>query len=92
MGMPEEEPEVTDWTKELVEQIRQQNVLMEKQLRFARNWRVQMRNGLIQGISFAVGASILVSAIIWLIKPLRGIEALRPAIEQLSDELQRRGR
>lgn len=92
MGMPEEEPEVKDWTKELVEQIRQQNVLMEKQLRFARNWRVQMRNGLIQGISFAVGASILVSAIIWLIKPLRGIEALRPAIEQLSDELQRRGR
>lgn len=90
--MPEEEPKAEDWAKELAEQIRQQNILIEKQLKFARNWRVHMRNGLIQGISFAVGASILVSTILWLIKPLRGIEALRPAIEQLSQDLQRRGR
>jgi len=90
--MPEEEPKAEDWARELAEQIRQQNVLIEKQLKFARNWRVQMRNGLLQGISFAVGASILVSTVLWLIKPLRGIEALRPAIEQLSQDLQRRGR
>ncbi|MBX3114518.1 MAG: hypothetical protein KF836_08125 [Fimbriimonadaceae bacterium] len=90
--MEHEEGKTEDWAKELAEQIRQQNILLEKQLKFGRNWRVQMRNGLIQGFSFAVGASILVSTIIWLIKPLKGIEALRPAIEQLSQDLQRRGR
>ncbi|QYK54273.1 MAG: hypothetical protein KF824_05090 [Fimbriimonadaceae bacterium] len=90
--MADEEGKTEDWAKELAEQIRQQNILLEKQLKFGRNWRVQVRNGLVQGFSFAVGASILVSTIIWLIKPLKGIEALRPAIEQLSQDLQRRGR
>ncbi len=78
--------------RQMTEAMRQNNELLERQIRLLNNWRVQVRNGLIQGFSFAVGASILGSALVWALKPLRGIEGLREPIEQLSQELQRRGR
>lgn len=78
--------------RQLTEALRANNELLEKQLRLAGNWRIQVRNGLVQGLSFAVGASILVSTLIWALRPLKGIEALKGPIEQLSLDLQRRGR
>jgi hypothetical protein len=78
--------------RQLTEALRANNELMERQLKFGNNWRVQVRNGLVQGFSFAVGASVLVSGLIWVLKPLQGIEALKEPIETLSQELQRRGR
>ncbi|MFM9873470.1 MAG: hypothetical protein ACKVQS_08405 [Fimbriimonadaceae bacterium] len=78
--------------RQLTEALRANNDLLERQLKLGVNWRIHIRNGLIQGFSFAVGASILVSGLIWALKPLRGIEGLREPIEQLSQELQRRGR
>ena len=78
--------------RQLTEALRANNEVLERQLKFGNNWRVQVRNGLIQGFSFAVGASILVSTLLWILKPLKSIEGLKAPIEQLSQDLQRRGR
>lgn len=78
--------------RQLTEALRQNNDLIERQIKFGNNWRIQVRNGLVQGFSFAVGASLLVSGLIWALKPLKGIEALKEPIETLSQEMQRRGR
>jgi len=78
--------------RQLTEALRTNNELLERQFKLGVNWKIHVRNGLIQGFSFAVGASILVSGLVWALKPLQGIEGLKAPIEQLSQELQRRGR
>ncbi len=78
--------------RQLTEALRANNEVLERQLKFGNNWKIHVRNGLIQGFSFAVGAGLLVSTLVWALKPLKGIEALKEPIEQLSTDLQRRGR
>jgi len=63
---------------------------IERQIAQQRDWRIPMRNGMLQGIGAALGATVVVSLALWVMKPLERIDAFRPVLEKLSEELSKR--
>ncbi len=74
-----------DLTLELIEQTKRHNELLERHITLLSGWKVPLRNGLITGVATVVGATVLVSLLVWTLKPF---ERFVPAIEQISEQLE----
>ena len=46
-------------------------------------------NGVVTGFGTVIGATILVSLAVWMLKPLMKIEALSPALDRIADAVER---
>jgi hypothetical protein len=71
-------------------ELKRASDLLAGRAKEAKDWKVAFRNGLMFGLGSALGASVLVGAILAFLKPLERIETLKAPLEQLTQELQRR--
>lgn len=53
------------------------------------DWRMALRQGLMTGLGSVIGATLLVSVLIWVIQPLKRLDALKPTLEEISRQLGR---
>ena len=73
--------------KELIDAINRFTAVIEKQAAQARDWRLALRNGLLAGLGGVIGATVVVSILIWVIQPFRRLEAIGPMIDHLDSSL-----
>jgi hypothetical protein len=85
-----EPPDPSPETHSLLQEIRKSNELTAELIRQRRDWRLALRQGMIAGFGGALGATVLVSAVIWTLRPLERLGAIGPAIERLTTALERR--
>lgn len=67
----------------LTEQIATQN-------RILKDWRFPLRNGVLIALGTFLGATIGVSLLLWMFKPLQQIEILKPALERIADGMDKK--
>jgi len=82
-----DEPEKTP--DDLLTEIRRTNLLLAKLIRTNTDWRLALRQGLMTGLGGVVGATVLVSLMLWLLQPLKRLDALKPVLENISRQLER---
>lgn len=75
--------------EEWVNLLRRNNELLAERNRLMSDWKLAARNGLIAGFAGAVGATMIVSILLAALKPFEKVDALRPAIERIADDLNR---
>ncbi len=74
---------------EYLEELRRANDLMERLVKNHQDWKIIIRNGLLAGLGTAIGATLLVSLLVWIIQPLGRLESFRPVLEEISNKLER---
>lgn len=70
--------------------LNRNNELLLKRIQVMEDWKLPLRNGILAGIGSAIGATLIISILVWLMKPFQAIEPLKPALERLTDVLERR--
>ena len=75
---------------EILEELRRTNDLLAQLVRTHRDWKLQLRQGLLTGLGGVIGATLLVSLLLWILKPFSGLDALKPTLENISNQLERR--
>lgn len=81
---------VPDASQALAEELRRNNELLALLARNQTNWKLQLRQGLITGFGTAIGATVLISLLLWIIQPLKQLEVLKPTLDRIAGELERR--
>jgi tetrahydromethanopterin S-methyltransferase subunit F len=84
--MAEDHPN-NDAIVQMVEELRKSNDLLREQIRISRDWRIPLRNGLASGLGTVIGATLLVSILLGVLKPFEKIETLGPGLERLAEEI-----
>lgn len=82
-------PEQND---ELIDTLRMLASEVAKQTLQQRDWRLPFRNGVLAGLGGVLGATIVVSLIVYVLQPFKQFEAFGPMIERLDRTLQRSSR
>ena len=86
--MTESNPE----PKELIEAINRFTAVIEKQSAQQRDWKLALRNGLLAGLGGVIGATVVVSILVWITQPFRRLEAIGPMIDHLDSSLRQSGK
>lgn len=74
---------------ELLQELRRTNELLARMIKVHTDWKVQLRQGLLTGLGGVLGATLLVSLLLWVLKPFEGLDALKPTLDNISKQLQR---
>lgn len=74
---------------ELVQELRRNSDLTAELIRVHKDWRISLRNGLAAGLGTAIGATVLVSLLVWMLQPFQRLDVLKPSLDRLTQELQR---
>jgi hypothetical protein len=74
--------------KDLVAELRRLNDLTAQLIRGQRSWGLSLRQGLLMGLGGAVGATVLVSVLIWMLQPLKRLEVFKPTLDRIARELE----
>lgn len=82
--MDENQP---DWAR-LATAIERQNELLERALRDERNWKKRMLFGALTGFGSVIGATLVVSALVYLIKPFGNVEYFKPTVDHILRDVQ----
>lgn len=78
--------------QELAAAIERNNVLLERQLRQQTDWKVPFRNGVLAGVGSVLGATLVISTLVWTLQPFKGIGPLKPTLDRLTDALEKNDR
>jgi hypothetical protein len=73
-------------------EIHRANELTAQLIRNQTDWKLAFRNGLVTGFGTVVGATVLVSLLIWLLQPLRQLQFLKQPLDRIATELEQRDR
>lgn len=76
--------------EELCRRLEETNALLKLHLDLAQNWKIRLRNGLLTGLGGVIGATLLVSIILGVIRPLQGLDRLGPILERLERDIDQR--
>jgi hypothetical protein len=74
----------------LLDELKRGNELLADVIRLQRNWRLSFWRGLLAGLGGAIGATLLVSLLIWMLQPLKKLEVLKPTLDRIAQELERK--
>jgi len=74
----------------LVDELRRANVLTADLIRLQKDWRLVLWRGLLTGLGGAIGATLLVSLLLWMLQPLKRLEVFKPTLDRIAQELERR--
>ncbi len=74
---------------ELLQEMRRNNELMARLIHVHSDWRLALRQGLFTGLGGILGATLLVSLLVWVIQPLKRLDALKPTLDNISRQLER---
>jgi hypothetical protein len=77
-------------TQEYLIELRRGNDLTAELIKIQRDWRFALRNGLLGGLGGVLGATVLVSLLVWILQPLKQLEFLKPSLDKIGQELERR--
>ncbi|MFN3728750.1 MAG: DUF5665 domain-containing protein [Fimbriimonadaceae bacterium] len=72
----------------LVVAIEEQSALIRRRIAQERNWKMQLGRGVLMGFGSVLGATVVVSLIVWVLKPLAHFETINNVLV----DLQRRER
>lgn len=75
--------------QQLVTEIRRSNELTAEHLRVHRDWKLALRQGLLTGLGAAIGATVLLSVLLWMLQPLKRLEVLKPTLDRIAQQLER---
>lgn len=75
---------------ELLAELKQANLLLAKYVYNQRSWKLAFRQGLLTGLGATVGATLLVSLLLWILQPLKHLEFLKQPLDKISQELEKR--
>ena len=70
-------------------EVTKTNALLQTLLDQRRDWRLAMRQGLMTGLGSVLGATILVSILLWAMQPLKRLDMLKPTLDRIADQLER---
>lgn len=76
--------------EKLYQELSRSNELLQQHIRQHRDWRLALRNGIASGFGALIGATVLVSLLLWLLRPFEEIKLLRPALERLATDIEKR--
>ena len=54
------------------------------------NWKLALRQGIVAGLGGVLGATILVSILVAILQPFKRVEILKPTLDRIASELERR--
>lgn len=74
----------------LVEELKRANLLLAKYVYNQRSWKLALRQGLLTGLGATIGATLLVSLLLWILQPLKHLELLKQPLDRISQELEKR--
>ena len=76
-------------SEELMRAIEALTLVVQKQVNNQRDWKLVLRNGMVAGLGGLLGATLIVSTLVYFLEPLKRIEAWSPAIERLDNALKK---
>jgi hypothetical protein len=75
--------------EQLVRQLEVTNRTLDKLIAVQSDWRLALRMGLISGLGTVLGATVLVSLVVWALQPLKRLEFLKPSLDRIAQQLER---
>jgi hypothetical protein len=72
--------------------VRQLTLAVNQQVDNQRSWKLIFRNGVVAGLGGVLGATVVLSLLLYILQPLKRIEALNPTMERLDNTLKRAGK
>lgn len=79
-------PEYDRWIAEL----KRNSDLTAELIRVHRDWKLALRQGLLTGLGGVIGATVLVSLLVWSLQPLKRLEVLKDPLDRIAQQLERR--
>ena len=70
-------------------ELKKTNKLLADLVRSRTDWKIALRQALWTGFGGLIGATILVSILLTLLKPLGGLRGLKPTLDELYRQLKR---
>ncbi len=77
----------SDRDEQLLQAISDLTVEIHRLANQQRSWKIALRNGLMAGLGGVLGATVLVSILVYTLQPFRKLEGLGPVIERLDRTL-----
>jgi hypothetical protein len=74
----------------LAEEIKRGNDLTAELIRLQRNWRLVFWRGMLAGLGGVIGATLLVSVLLWALQPFKRLEVFKPTLDRIAQELERK--
>lgn len=73
-----------------IEELKRANDLTAELIRVQKDWRLSIWRGILTGLGGAIGATLLVSVLLWALQPLKRLEVFKPTLDRIAQELERR--
>lgn len=84
---PEQAP-----TAELLAAVAKLSAQLDRQTTMLKDWKFHLRNGVLAGLGGVVGATVVVSILVYVLQPFKQVQALGPMIERLDTTLKQNRR
>lgn len=75
--------------EDLVRQLEATNRALDRLISVQTDWRLALRMGLMSGLGTVLGATVLVSVVVWALQPLKRLEFLKPSLDRIAQQLER---
>ncbi len=76
-------------TESIAVELARANELLAKHIALQRDWKLAVRNGLLAGLASVIGATLLVSILLTVLRPLQRLERLGSVFERIEQELEK---
>jgi hypothetical protein len=73
----------------LTDALNRHSDLLERQIRLSLDWRITLRNALIAGAGGIVGAALVGTLLIAILKPFQSISPLKPTLDRIASALEK---
>ncbi|MEQ1823777.1 MAG: DUF5665 domain-containing protein [Fimbriimonadaceae bacterium] len=73
-----------------VNELKRGNDLTAELLRLQKDWKHALRQGMVTGLGGVLGATLLVSLLLSVLKPFERLEMFKPSLERIAEQLERR--
>lgn len=84
---PEQLPPSETPPAELLAAVAKLSAQLDRQTTMLQDWKFHLRNGVLAGLGGVVGATVVVSIIVYVLQPFKQVQALGPMIERLDTTL-----
>ncbi len=86
---PDEKP-APSAAESIAVELARANELLEMHIAVHRDWKLALRNGLLAGLGGVIGATLVVSILLAILRPLQRLESLGSVFERIEQELKKR--
>lgn len=84
-------PEPTDQQQELMDLLKEQNQLLRDHIRWQTRWSMRILQGIMFGFGSFLGATLVVSLAVYMLKPLTNVDFISDVVERVLQDLDRAG-